>query len=70
MTELRITAHGAEIRLSFGWLGPEPGLDDAVLGGRRHRLNELLWAEPRYSFGHEPARRSVGRPTVRGRARA
>ena len=49
--ELRITAHGVESRLAFRWLGPEPGPDDAVLGGRRHRLNELLWAELRYSFG-------------------
>lgn len=49
--ELHITAHRTESRLEFRWLGPEPAPAEEVVGRRRHRLNELLWADLRHSFG-------------------
>jgi hypothetical protein len=49
--ELHISAHRAESRLAFRWLGSEPLPADEVVERRRHRLNELFWADLRYSFG-------------------
>jgi uncharacterized protein YndB with AHSA1/START domain len=49
--ELRLLADREGSRLTFTWLSPGPTPDGATLGRRRRRLNELFWADLRYSFG-------------------
>jgi len=49
--ELRLLADREGSRLTFTWLSPGPAPDGATLGRRRRRLNELFWADLRYSFG-------------------
>ena len=49
--ELRMLSERQGSRLTFTWLSPGPAPDGATLGRRRRRLNELFWADLRYSLG-------------------